>query len=41
MSIEVVKVIQAYFIEHDAHIYSIDRDKPAKVSSASLNEELG
>lgn len=36
-----VKVVQAYFIQNDALMYSLDRDRPAKVSSASLNEELG
>ena len=41
VTIEVVKVIQAYFIQNDALMYSLERDRPAKVSSASLNEELG
>jgi magnesium-transporting ATPase (P-type) len=41
VSIEVVKVVQAYFISNDALIYSKERDRPAKVSAASLNEELG
>lgn len=41
VSIEVVKVVQAYFMTNDALIYSLERDKPVKVSSASLNEELG
>ena len=36
-----MKVIQARFIEMDGLMYSEERDKPAKVSSASLNEELG
>lgn len=41
VTIEVVKTVQAYFISNDVLMYSIERDKPAKVSSASLNEELG
>lgn len=41
VTIEVVKVVQAYFIQNDALMYSLERDRPAKVSSASLNEELG
>jgi len=41
VTIEVVKVIQAYFITHDALIHRIEGDRPAKVQSASLNEELG
>jgi len=41
VTIEVVKVIQAYFIAQDARIFSTERDRPAKVSSPSLNEELG
>lgn len=41
VTIEVVKTVQAYFITNDAEMYSEERDRPAKVSSASLNEELG
>ncbi|CDW77273.1 phospholipid-translocating p-type flippase family [Stylonychia lemnae] len=41
VTIEVVKTVQAYFITNDAEMYSLERDRPAKVSSASLNEELG
>lgn len=41
VTIEVVKVVQAYFMQNDALMYSQDRDRPARVSSASLNEELG
>lgn len=41
VTIEVVKVVQAYFISSDAELYSVERDRPAKVASASLNEELG
>lgn len=41
VTIEVVKVVQAYFMQNDALMYSQERDRPAKVSSASLNEELG
>ena len=41
VTIEVVKVVQAYFMQNDGLMYSLDRDRPARVSSASLNEELG
>lgn len=41
VTIEIVKLVQAYFISKDALMYSLQRDRPAKVSSASLNEELG
>lgn len=41
VTIEMVKVVQAYFIQNDGLMYSLERDRPAKVSSASLNEELG
>lgn len=41
VSLEIVKVIQAYFIVNDAKIYSLERDKKAKVSSTSIIEELG
>lgn len=41
VTIEMVKLIQAYFISNDALMYAFERDRPAKVSSASLNEELG
>jgi P-type E1-E2 ATPase len=36
-----VKVVQAYFMQNDGLMYSQERDRPARVSSASLNEELG
>lgn len=41
VTIEMVKLVQAYFIVNDAQMYCQDRDRPAKVSAASLNEELG
>ena len=41
VTIEVVKVVQAQFMQNDGMMYSQERDRPAKVSSASLNEELG
>ena len=41
VSIEVIKVFQAKFMEWDALMYNKERDKLCKVSSASLNEELG
>ena len=41
VSLEVVKVIQAYFIVNDVKIYCSERDRFAKVSSTSIIEELG
>ncbi len=41
VTLEVVKVCQAYFIINDVLIYSQERDKKAKVSSTSIIEELG
>lgn len=41
VSLEIVKVIQAFFIVNDARIYSTERDRKAKVSSTSIIEELG
>lgn len=41
VTLEIVKVIQAYFIINDVRIYSQERDRKAKVSSTSIVEELG
>ncbi len=41
VSLEIVKVIQSYFIVNDVRIYSQERDRKAKVSSTSIIEELG
>ena len=39
--LEVVKVVQSYFIINDVKIFSVERDRKAKVSSTSIIEELG
>ena len=41
VTLEVVKVCQAFFIINDVLIYSKERDKKAKVSTTSIIEELG
>ncbi len=41
VTLEIVKVVQSVYIIGDAEMYSIERDKPAKVSSTSIIEELG
>lgn len=41
VTLEVVKLFQAYFIAEDVEMFNEERGKLAKVSSASLNEELG
>lgn len=41
VSIEIVKMSQSYFIDHDKFMYSTFREKGPTVRSASLNEELG
>ena len=41
VTIEIVKVIQSYFIANDAEMHCEMRDQPCKVNTASLNEELG
>ena len=41
VSIEIVKVVQSYFINKDKFMYSRFRKKGTQVKSASLNEELG
>ncbi|KAL4445931.1 hypothetical protein ABPG74_010923 [Tetrahymena malaccensis] len=41
VSLEFVKVGQGYYMEKDKELYSIFNDKPLKVFSCGLNEELG
>lgn len=41
VSLEVVKVLQAYFINNDALMYSWERDKLVKCQTASIVEDLG
>lgn len=41
VTLELVKVIQAYFISKDVEMYCEVRDELCKVNTASLNEELG
>ena len=41
ISLEVLRVIQGFFMQKDIEMYSFLRDRPCKVSSFSLNEELG
>ncbi|PKA55891.1 Putative phospholipid-transporting ATPase 7 [Apostasia shenzhenica] len=41
VSIEVVKVLQAMFINQDIQMYDEDTGKPARARTSNLNEELG
>ncbi|KAK4603667.1 hypothetical protein RGQ29_012256 [Quercus rubra] len=41
VSIEIVKVLQSNFINHDQHMYDEETDKPAHAHTSNLNEELG
>ncbi|KAL2484740.1 putative phospholipid-transporting ATPase 9 [Abeliophyllum distichum] len=41
VSIEIVKVLQSIFINHDIHMYYEEADKPAQARTSNLNEELG
>uniref|UniRef100_A0A6V7QQ72 Phospholipid-transporting ATPase n=1 Tax=Ananas comosus var. bracteatus TaxID=296719 RepID=A0A6V7QQ72_ANACO len=41
VSIEVVKVLQAMFINHDLLMYDEDTGNPAQARTSNLNEELG
>ena len=41
VSLELVKLLQGYFISVDEDLYSKKREKFAKVSTTSINEELG
>ena len=41
VTLEMVKFLQAQFIQWDADIYEVERDMPTKVQSSNLNEQLG
>lgn len=41
VTLEIVKFIQAYFIQWDVNMYDQSKDMPAKAQSSNLNEELG
>ena len=41
VTMEIVKLIQGFFIKWDVELYSVVRKKFCKASSVSLNEELG
>ena len=41
MSLEFIKVAQAYFIDNDVEMFIFERDKLAKCSSTSIVEDLG
>ncbi|KAL3813795.1 hypothetical protein ACJIZ3_015063 [Penstemon smallii] len=41
VSIELVKVLQSIFINHDQDMYYEETDKPARARTSNLNEELG
>lgn len=41
ISIEIVKLLQALFINHDIHMYHEETDTPAHARTSNLNEELG
>lgn len=41
VSIEVVKILQASFINQDIHMYDEDTGTPAQARTSNLNEELG
>lgn len=41
VALEVVKLVQAYFIEHDVEMFSEERDQLVKCQAASVVEDLG
>lgn len=41
ISIEIVKLLQALFINQDVHMYHQESDTPAHARTSNLNEELG
>lgn len=41
VTLEVTKVIQCYFISQDAQMFDVEADAGTKVSSTTINEELG
>ncbi|KAI4305105.1 hypothetical protein L6164_028493 [Bauhinia variegata] len=41
VSMEIVKVLQSIFINHDLEMYYEETDRPARARTSNLNEELG
>lgn len=41
VTVEIVKVLQSMFINHDINMYYEETDKPAHARTSNLNEELG
>jgi P-type E1-E2 ATPase len=41
VTLEVLKVVQCYFISQDAQMFDIEAGAGTKVSSTTINEELG
>jgi phospholipid-transporting ATPase len=41
VTLEVVKFIQAFFIQWDMQIYDYDKNMATNVQASNLNEELG
>ncbi|KAJ7560113.1 hypothetical protein O6H91_04G114100 [Diphasiastrum complanatum] len=41
VTLEIVRILQALFMGQDLHMYDSETDRPAKVKSSGLNEELG
>lgn len=41
VSIEVTRIIQAAFINHDVELYHEETNKPTRARTSNLNEELG
>lgn len=41
VTLEIVKIVQSYFLSVDHHFYNAERDMGCKVMTRSINEELG
>jgi magnesium-transporting ATPase (P-type) len=41
VTLEIVKVIQAYFISRDRELYVEAKNRPCEVMTSTINEELG
>jgi P-type E1-E2 ATPase len=41
VTMEVVKLVQVYFINHDLDMYHEETDTPAEAHTSTINEELG
>ena len=41
VTIEFIKIVQAFIMNNDYEMYSELRDQPCRVKTASINEELG